>query len=165
MQTNTSLTGGILACLIAGSIVAGTGCVYAPDRDRDVRSSRYDPYGHPHDRAYPDRQVTVRIGAYFTDRHRAVIHEYYDEVYRGGHCPPGLAKKHNGCLPPGQAKKWRIGQPHPRDLNYYDLPPHIVKRMGPPPPGYRYSRVAADILLIAIGTGMIVDAIEDLERR
>ena len=20
-------------------------------------------------------------------------------------CPPGLAKKHNGCLPPGQAKK------------------------------------------------------------
>lgn len=21
------------------------------------------------------------------------------------HCPPGLAKKYNGCLPPGQAKK------------------------------------------------------------
>ncbi|WP_338547762.1 excinuclease ABC subunit A [Roseovarius phycicola] len=21
------------------------------------------------------------------------------------HCPPGLAKKNNGCLPPGQAKK------------------------------------------------------------
>ena len=29
-----------------------------------------------------------------------------------GHCPPGLAKKHNGCQPPGQAKKqgyYRIG--------------------------------------------------------
>ena len=25
------------------------------------------------------------------------------EVIRG--CPPGLAKKGNGCLPPGQAKK------------------------------------------------------------
>lgn len=28
------------------------------------------------------------------------------------HCPPGLAKKHNGCQPPGQAKKqdyYRIG--------------------------------------------------------
>jgi len=22
-----------------------------------------------------------------------------------GDCPPGLAKKDNGCLPPGQAKK------------------------------------------------------------
>jgi hypothetical protein len=29
-----------------------------------------------------------------------------------GHCPPGLAKKHNGCQPPGHAKKqgyYRIG--------------------------------------------------------
>ena len=25
--------------------------------------------------------------------------------YGAGGCPPGLAKKHNGCLPPGQAKK------------------------------------------------------------
>jgi hypothetical protein len=25
-------------------------------------------------------------------------------LYDGGRCPPGLAKKHNGCLPPGHAK-------------------------------------------------------------
>ena len=25
--------------------------------------------------------------------------------YGIGGCPPGLAKKHNGCMPPGQAKK------------------------------------------------------------
>lgn len=25
-------------------------------------------------------------------------------------CPPGLAKKHNGCMPPGQAKKYYRGQ-------------------------------------------------------
>ena len=25
-------------------------------------------------------------------------------------CPPGLAKKHNGCMPPGQAKKLYRGQ-------------------------------------------------------
>lgn len=31
----------------------------------------------------------------------------FDEATRlaGAGCPPGLAKKHNGCLPPGQAKK------------------------------------------------------------
>ncbi len=29
--------------------------------------------------------------------------------------PPGLAKKNNGCLPPGQAKKrYQVGQPLPR---------------------------------------------------
>jgi hypothetical protein len=29
----------------------------------------------------------------------------------GANCPPGLAKKNNGCMPPGQAKKlYRVGQ-------------------------------------------------------
>jgi hypothetical protein len=28
-----------------------------------------------------------------------------DDGYGRNGCPPGLAKKHNGCLPPGQAKK------------------------------------------------------------
>ena len=31
-----------------------------------------------------------------------------------GGCPPGLARKHNGCLPPGQAKKlYNVGQRFP----------------------------------------------------
>lgn len=30
--------------------------------------------------------------------------------YGAGGCPPGLAKKQNGCLPPGQAKKLLRGQ-------------------------------------------------------
>jgi len=30
--------------------------------------------------------------------------------YGVGGCPPGLAKKNNGCMPPGQAKKLRVGQ-------------------------------------------------------
>lgn len=31
--------------------------------------------------------------------------------YGIGGCPPGLAKKHNGCMPPGQAKKlYNVGQ-------------------------------------------------------
>ena len=92
------------------------------------------------------------------------MRDYYAEQFRGGRCPPGLAKKHNGCMPPGQAKKWKIGRPLPREVIYYDLPPAVVTRIGPPPSGHRYVRVASDILLIAIGTGMIVDAIEDLSR-
>jgi hypothetical protein len=58
--------------------------------------------------------------------------------YGVGGCPPGLAKKHNGCMPPGQAKKlyrgqrWRSGYGEryayrqiPYDLRQrYDLNPY-----------------------------------------
>jgi hypothetical protein len=38
-------------------------------------------------------------------------HRHYNAYGYGiGGCPPGLAKKHNGCLPPGQAKKLARGQ-------------------------------------------------------
>lgn len=33
--------------------------------------------------------------------------------YGAGGCPPGLAKKHNGCLPPGQVRKLLRGQRFP----------------------------------------------------
>jgi hypothetical protein len=47
---------------------------------------------------------------------------------------------------------------------YYDLPPQLVVRLPRAPDGYRYVRVAADILLIAVGTAIVIDAIEDLGR-
>ncbi len=34
----------------------------------------------------------------------------YNGSYGYEGCPPGLAKKHNGCMPPGQAKKLYRGQ-------------------------------------------------------
>ena len=100
----------------------------------------------------------------FVDQHRVVVREYYDTEYRRGHCPPGLAKKNNGCMPPGQAKKWRVGKPLPHDLVYYPVPQPLVVQFGPPPSGHRYVRVAGDILLIALGTGMVIDALQDLGR-
>jgi Ni/Co efflux regulator RcnB len=103
-------------------------------------------------------------GSFFADRHRVTVREYYGGEYQRGHCPPGLAKKNNGCMPPGQAKKWHVGRPLPREVIFYNLPPSLVVSIGAPPAGHRYVRVAADILLIAIGTGMVVDAIEDLGR-
>ena len=128
------------------------------DRDGDRDQRRDDDYRN-------GRDGGPRAGAYFTERHREVVRSYYGDRYRAGHCPPGLAKKHNGCMPPGQAKKWRVGYPLPRDVRYYDAPGDIVLRFGMPPEGHRYVRVAADILLIAVGTGMVVDALEDLNRR
>ncbi|MEW6690294.1 MAG: hypothetical protein AB1452_14525 [Pseudomonadota bacterium] len=101
---------------------------------------------------------------HFDSDRRGAVRAYYEEEFRGGFCPPGLAKKRNGCMPPGQAKKWRMGQPLPRDVAVYDLPSALVVKIGVPPPGYKYVRVASDILMIAVGTSMVVEAIQDLGR-
>ena len=52
-----------------------------------------------------------------------------------GGCPPGLAKKHNGCLPPGQAKKlYNIGQRWPGNYghawNFNQIPYDLRSRYG-----------------------------------
>jgi Ni/Co efflux regulator RcnB len=47
---------------------------------------------------------------------------------------------------------------------YYDLPPALIVKIGAPPSGHRYVRVAGDILMIAVGTGLVVSAIQDLGR-
>lgn len=130
------------------------------DKHPDKRSEQERDREHRSERA----GSSPRASAYFTDRHREAVHRYYGDRFRAGDCPPGLAKKRNGCMPPGQAKKWRIGAPLPRDVMWYDAPGDIVLRLGMPPEGHRFVRVAADILLISVGTGMVVDAIEDLSR-
>jgi Ni/Co efflux regulator RcnB len=122
---------------------------------------RHDDHGRrDDDRSFHDREERdFHRESYFNDQHRTIIHEYYVDQYRRGSCPPGLAKKHNGCVPPGQARKWAIGRPLPRDVVYYDVPAGMI---GYPPPGYRFVRVASDILMIAVGTGMVMDALTDL---
>lgn len=126
----------------------------------DVRKNkqRDDRQGSQRD----NDRLAVKKGEYFEDRHRTLTREYYSEQFRRGHCPPGLAKKNNGCQPPGQAKKWAVGRPLPREVIFHAVPPALVTQYGRVPSGYRYVRVASDILLIAIGTGMVIDAIQDL---
>lgn len=96
---------------------------------------------------------------HFEDRHRVVVSQYYTEQFNAGRCPPGLAKKHNGCMSPGQAKKWNVGQRLPVNVAYYAVPASLTVQFGPPPAGCRYVRVGTDILLISISNRLIVDAI------
>ncbi len=105
----------------------------------------------------------AKHGKYFGDHDRDAVRRYYGNEFRKGKgCPPGLAKKNNGCLPPGQAKKWRYGHALPRDVVWYPLPQELVIRLPAPPVDHKYVRVASDILLIAVGSSMVVDAITDL---
>lgn len=98
-----------------------------------------------------------------SDRDRNEVYSYYRHQYAAGHCPPGLAKKNNGCMPPGQAKKvWAMNQPLPGGVAYDVLPRDLLGRLSPAPSGYQYVRVANDVLMMAIGTRMIVGALADL---
>jgi hypothetical protein len=108
-------------------------------------------------------QSGSRSNVVIADRDRIVVRDYYRNEYVRGNCPPGLAKKNNGCLPPGQANKvWAVGRPLPSGVVYYPLPGALLWQLTPPPAGYQYVQVANDILLMAVGTQMIVGAVADL---
>lgn len=152
-----------LALAISGILAAGPVMAEKPawaGAGKGGKDQRDDQRGQRRDRD----DSSVAKHRHFEDQHRVVVHHYYEEQFRARRCPPGLAKKRNGCMPPGQAKKWKIGKPLPRDVIYYSVPQPLVVQIGLPPSGHRYVRVAGDILMIAIGTGMVIDAIQDLGR-
>lgn len=101
----------------------------------------------------------------FTDDDRGAVRVYFVEKHGRGNCPPGLAKKNNGCLPPGQAKKrYTVGHRLPREVIFVEPPVDLTARLRPCPPGYRYVVVDGDLVKLAVGTMLIVDAIEGLVR-
>ena len=130
------------------------------DSGRNDGQFEADSGGKKSGKKNKDKQL--KAGYYFGDPQRVVINNYYGNEFRAGRCPPGLAKKNNGCMPPGQAKKYIVGQRLPSNVIYYQVPQTVVYQLGAPPSGYRYVRVASDILLLAVGTSMVVDAIQNL---
>ena len=167
-MNRTMLNGsGFLAVLVASLLFSAP--VFAKKYDdgggKQKHHKKHDSRDDErHDDIRHNSDTNVNVNVHFGDHERVVVHDYYEERERMGRCPPGLRKKHNGCMPPGKAKKWKKGRPLPREVVYHDLPPRIIVEIGAPPAGHKYIRVAADILLIAVGTGMVVDAIEDLGR-
>ncbi len=133
------------------------------DRREDQRDDRRDVVVLRQPTS-PGVSVNIQIGGYFREPQRQAAYAYYEPRLRSGKCPPGLAKKHNGCMPPGQVKHWHRGQPLPREVVYYPVPAEVQVNLGVAPAGHKFVRVASDILLIAVGTGLVVDAIEDLGR-
>jgi Ni/Co efflux regulator RcnB len=101
---------------------------------------------------------------HFDDRHRGLAQSYYSREYSGRRgCPPGLTRSGRNCVPArSYTRSWSRGRPLPSSVIYYDLPPALVVELGPPPSGHRYVRVAGDILMIAVGTGLVVDALQDI---
>jgi Ni/Co efflux regulator RcnB len=150
----------ILALVIVGILAATPALADKNKWDGDDKKGNKHAQNKNHV-SQGDDHKEKRVSTHFNDNHRTILHDYYSKRFSSGHCPPGLSKKNNGCMPPGQAKKWTIGKPLPRDVIFYDLPREVAEQLGPAPSRQRYVRVANDILLIATGNGTVVDAIEN----
>src|ERR1043166_3247045 len=107
-----------------------------------------------HDR--DDVRVVIRFG----DQDREVIRRY--QVAHYYRCPPGLAKKHNGCRPPGHIKHRHFvpGEILTEDMVYEPVPHELLVQLRPAPRGAYYTIVDKNVLLVSEGTKHILDAVE-----
>lgn len=81
-------------------------------------------------------------GVYFGDRHRSAVRKYYEEH--------PLA---------GGSVHWKIGEPLPRGTSVAAVPQGLLASLPRLPPGHRYAQVGGEVVLIASGSGMVVDGI------
>ncbi len=130
------------------------------DKDNDRRGRGVVT---PNQQVVPYQQIVPYQQVVIVDRDRDRVRSYYRTEYAAGRCPPGLAKKNNGCLPPGQVNKsWVIGQPLPPEIVYYPMPRELWTQLTPPPFGYEYVQVNDDIVLISIATRVIAGLLGNL---
>lgn len=164
MKSNRFSVTRVSALLVASVLFRGRALAEKPEWAGGGKAQKYEQKHEQKEKAHKNEGAKreIQVGSYFVGQQRVAVRDYYAGQAQVGRCPPGLAKKNNGCMPPGQARKWMVGQPLPGDVVFYPVPQAVVIRLGVPPPGYRYVRVASDILLIALGTSMVIDAIQDL---
>ncbi|MEW6206070.1 MAG: RcnB family protein [Pseudomonadota bacterium] len=108
------------------------------------------------------RDSGVSVSFNFGSSETRIVRDYYGGQVSKGKCPPGLAKKGNGCQPPGQAKQWQKGRALGSDVRYYDIPNELRIRLPAPPLNHKYVQLGTDLLLIAVGTAIVVDAIDGI---
>jgi Ni/Co efflux regulator RcnB len=152
----------LASVLAAGPALADKGGEHGHGNGHDAGP---DKHGRGHEGGdHGKRHVQdVPVGGYFNDRNRVAVRRYFADQYgHGKKCPPGLAKKHNGCMPPGQERHLAVGQPLPTGVTLYPVPQPVIVQLPPPPYGYRYARVGNDIVLVRSDTQLIVDIIAGL---
>lgn len=80
--------------------------------------------------------------------------------YAGKACPPGLAKKYLGCIPPGQWKKgYRIPTGWSNYYIGYDRLPDYYRNRYEVNPGYRYLYRDDRVYVIDAITRSIIDVV------
>ncbi len=162
-QTRPDITKLITLTLLTGvAVFLGTMSAAQADSDHGHKKDRDDGmvryyYDVPqtHHDLDEDRYMAIRI----RNDDRKILHSYLEDRYKKS-CPPGLAKKHNGCQPPGQAKKnYTLGHYLPDYVHAESVPTYILKQLHPAPIGTQYVMVDQDVLLIGEATKKIIDAV------
>ncbi len=136
-------------------IVASALCVIgaAHANPGQGKAKGHDKAKHEEQSDVGERRAYTRLGDY----ERGVYRDYY-----GGapDCPPGLAKKNNGCLPPGIAKKrYEVGRPLGPDVYVRDAPYDLVQRLPYLDDEYGYRIVDGDLAVVELATLVVLDAI------
>ena len=168
-MTRSFNTRHLVGLAIASMLMAGP--AFAKDKGDDQGNSG-GKHGNKHSQKNADKyekkaekreREDIKQGAYFNDQQRAYARQYYSTTYKDGkRCPPGLAKKGNGCMPPGQVQDLVIGQPIPSNVKVYQVAQPVIKNLPPAPAGYRYERIGGDIVLVQQQNNIIVDVIKIL---
>jgi len=92
-------------------------------------------------------------------------HEREAVGYGMGGCPHGLAKKHNGCMPPGQARKlyrgarWQSGYGSP--YSYRQIP-YDLRQQYDLSPRYRYYYDNGTVYAVNPRTNLVAQVISAL---
>ena len=178
-MTNSKNSLSIVAFAIASLLMAGSAIA---KKDGDDHEKGGTKHGQKHDdkrekradkaekredkvekKAEKRQREDIKQGAYFNDQQRTFARQYYTTTYSDGkRCPPGLAKKNNGCLPPGQVRNLTVGQPVPTNVTVYSVAQPVIRMLPPAPVGYRYARIGGDIVLVQQQNNIIVDIIQGL---
>ena len=171
-MTNFKNSLSIVALAIASLLMAGSAIA---KKDGDDNEKGGNKHGQKHEdkrekredkaekKAEKRQREEIKQGAYFNDQQRTFAREYYTTTYKDGkRCPPGLAKKNNGCLPPGQVRNLAVGQPVPTNVTVYSVAQPVIRMLPPAPVGYRYARIGGDIVLVQQQNNIIVDIIQGL---
>lgn len=168
-MTLSSTSRHLVALAIASLLM--TGPAFAKEKGDDHGNSGAK-HGNKHSQKNEDKadkkadkreREEIKQGDYFNDQQRAYARQYYSTTYKDGkRCPPGLAKKNNGCMPPGQVQDLVIGQPIPSNIRVYQVALPVIQKLPPAPIGYRYERIGGDIVLVQQQNNIVVDIIKGL---
>ena len=148
--TNKTVLAALLAALAVGPAFA--------DKGGNGKGKHEGKHGGEH-HAYVQRHDDDRGGKHARRYHDDHV-RHDTRVMGNAGCPPGLAKKNNGCLPPGQAKKLAVGQPLPHGA-YHGVPNNVLATLPPPPAGYRYAVYNNQVVLVS-GSNIVVDILRSL---
>ncbi|HSV82287.1 MAG TPA: hypothetical protein VLK85_24100 [Ramlibacter sp.] len=102
----------------------------------------------------------LKPGAFITPRHRKAVQAWLARNQGAGKpCLAGWARHGSRCVAPSGTPAWRIGVAVPSGARLDHVPPGLLASLPPAPPGNAYALVSGDIVLMASGSRIVVDAV------